>query len=130
MTQRYSKMLFLPIFPLKHIAMKVGTKIWLEIDDQQVMGTGRYKLLKAIGEFGSISEAAKSMNMSYKKAWKLVKSMNAAFDEPLVNKVKGGKGGGLSTVTDKGLALMGEFLRVEGVMRDKAEEVKESLNEF
>ena len=123
-------MLILPIFPLKHIALKIGNKIWFEVDGQQVMGAGRYSLLKAINELGSISEAAKSMSMSYKKAWKLIKSMNEAFEEPLVEKIKGGKGGGLSTVTEKGLLLMAEYKRVEKLMQSKINKVSKTITEF
>ena len=123
-------MVILPILPLKHIALKIGNKIWFEVDGQQVMGAGRYSLLKAVDELGSISEASKSMNMSYKKAWKLIKSMNEAFDEPLVVKIKGGKGGGLSTVTEKGLYLMSEYKRVEGMMQINIEEASSTITEI
>jgi molybdate transport system regulatory protein len=95
------------------MAFNVNVKIWFEIDGQPVMGAGRYHLLQAIEEFGSLSEAAKSMKMSYKKAWKLVKVMNEAFKNPLVEKTKGGKGGGFSSLTEEGLEMMKRYKEVE-----------------
>lgn len=47
---------------------KIKIKIWIE-DDEKIFGKGNYELLKAIEECGSIKQAAKKLNMSYKKAW-------------------------------------------------------------
>jgi molybdate transport system regulatory protein len=52
-------------------------------------------LLIAIIDHGSISAAAKSMKMSYKRAWDLVNAMNDSFCEPLViTRIGGSHGGG------------------------------------
>ena len=48
------------------------------------LGPGKADLLEAIDESGSISAAAKALGMSYRRAWVLVATMNAAFRERLV----------------------------------------------
>jgi molybdate transport system regulatory protein len=72
------------------------------------MGPGKVDLLKHIQSSGSILKAAKAMNMSYMRAWKLLKTMENCFKLPLVTKSRGGKGGGnaqLTTAGEKALAL-------------------------
>ncbi|WFE68900.1 LysR family transcriptional regulator [Thiomicrospira sp. R3] len=77
------------------------------------IGIGRIKLLENIQRFGSINRAAKEMNMSYKKAWKLVEDMNHLSDFPLVLSEKGGKQGGGTQVTELGVAYINYFHGLE-----------------
>ena len=57
------------------------------------LGPGKASLLEAISQTGSISKAAKSMGMSYRRAWTLVDAMNRDFVSPLVESSAGGRGG-------------------------------------
>ncbi|MEK7308915.1 MAG: LysR family transcriptional regulator, partial [Nitrospirota bacterium] len=66
------------------------------------LGYGRIILLERIQEFGSITKAAKSMEMSYRHAWELVDSMNRQTKKPLVGVSTGGKGGGGARLTNEG----------------------------
>jgi len=75
-------------------------------DNKIAMGPGKAELLDAIMQFGSISAAAKSMHMSYRRAWELVDVMNNAFQEPLVISSPGGAHGGGAVVTDFGLHIL------------------------
>ncbi len=78
--------------------------IWLEhlTDTERFLGKGRIQLLTLIAAHGSIAQAAKTMNMSYKRAWDLVTSMNSQATEPLVITQVGGKRGGGTIVTPAG----------------------------
>ena len=72
------------------------------------LGPGKVDLLKHIQSSGSILRAARAMNMSYMRAWKLLKTMENCFKRPLVTKSRGGTGGGnaqLTTAGEKALAL-------------------------
>ncbi len=76
--------------------------------DEIALGPGKVELLKHIQNSGSIVRAAKAMNMSYMRAWKMLKTMEHCFKSPLVSKSRGGKGGGnarLTTTGEKALAL-------------------------
>ena len=73
------------------------------------LGNGRVQLLKAIEETGSLTKAAKSLNMSYKKAWNLIDSVNKNAAEEVVSTNVGGKDGGGAVVTEYGKTLIQNF---------------------
>ena len=88
---------------------KIKSRIWIEADDNILLGEGRVALLKAIDETGSLSKAAKSLGMSYKKAWSLIDAVNNRAQKPVITTSIGGKGGGGATLTDYGKALINAF---------------------
>ncbi len=90
-------------------------QIWVTAGEQSMGGHGRIRLLSKVAELGSISQAAKSMKMSYKAAWDAVNHMNNLAGEPLLNRTIGGKGGGSTTLTERGQQLISNFERIERV---------------
>lgn len=80
------------------------------------IGPGKAILLEIISITGSISEAARVMEMSYRTAWQLVTSMNEHFKQPLVTLNKGGKAGGGADLTATGW----EVLQTYQAMQTKA----------
>lgn len=54
--------------------MEIKLRIWIEKDGQLVFGRGREILLLAIDETGSLSQATKKLNMSYRGAWGRLKA--------------------------------------------------------
>lgn len=66
------------------------------------IGPGKADLLAAVAANGSIAAAARSMGMSYKKAWYLLDTMNRCFREPVVTTEKGGRGQGGARLTPLG----------------------------
>jgi molybdate transport system regulatory protein len=89
--------------------LKIEGRIWFKKEGKNLLGNGRVELLEHIEELGSISKASKTMSMSYKAAWDMVDAMNNLSDEPLVEKVTGGKNGGGTEVTPAGKALIKSF---------------------
>ena len=79
---------------------------------QTALGPGKIELLQAIAQYGSISAAAKSMKMSYRRAWELVDVMNRCFDSPLVISTTGGQHGGGAQVSELGRALMAAYEQI------------------
>jgi len=77
-------------------------RVWIDGVDGTFLGYGRVVLLERIREFGSITKAAKSMQMAYRHAWDLVDSMNRQSKRPFVELATGGKGGGGARVTEDG----------------------------
>ena len=65
-------------------------KLQLMHQGEIALGPGKAELLDAIEATGSISAAARSMGMSYRRAWLLVDAMNRCFAEPLVETHPGG----------------------------------------
>jgi len=84
----------------------VNGSLWLEGDGKRFLGPGPVELLERIADTGSISEAAKAMRMSYKKAWELVNALNEHSEQPLVIPRTGGEHGGGSTITDEARELI------------------------
>jgi molybdate transport system regulatory protein len=78
-----------------------------------MLGPGKADLLESIGELGSIAAAGRRMGMSYKRAWMLVETMNAAFREPLVARTRGGPRGGGAELTPTGAAVLASYRRLE-----------------
>ncbi|WP_024851777.1 winged helix-turn-helix domain-containing protein [Hydrogenovibrio kuenenii] len=99
--------------PGERYSEKISARFWLTGQSDAYVGIGRITLLEKIQQLGSINAAAKDMQMSYKKAWRLIEEMNQFFDEPLVVKEQGGKAGGGTRLTDKGKKLVKEFRRIE-----------------
>ena len=77
------------------------------------IGPGKADLLEAIAATGSISESARRMAMSYRRAWLLVDTMNRCFREPLVASATGGSGGGGASLTPFGRRVLARFRAME-----------------
>jgi len=90
-------------------SFKIKSRIWIETENGMFLGNGRVQLLQAIIETGSLSNAAKSLKMSYKKAWNLVDSVNKNAAQEVVKTSTGGKDGGGAIVTEYGKNLIQKF---------------------
>lgn len=80
----------------------MASPIRLLLSSPLSFGPGKAELLEKIGHTGSLQAAAASMEMSYMKAWKMVKGLNTAFTEPLVIMQRGGKEQGGAELTENG----------------------------
>ena len=78
----------------------------LVLDSGARIGPGKAALLESVASTGSISAAARSMGMDYKRAWLLVESLNRAFVSPVVERTIGGVGGGGARLTPFGQDLL------------------------
>lgn len=111
--------------------VKVAGSIWIERADgsERYLGKGRIQLMELIIEHGSISKAAQAMQMSYKRAWDLITSMNAQSPKPLVATQVGGKQGGGAMVTDEGRRAIEAYqalqVRFEAFMRQETQKLSE-----
>jgi len=77
------------------------------------MGPGKAALLEAIDRTGSISAAARDLEMSYRRAWLLVDTMNQCFKQPLVSTETGGQKGGGARVTEFGREVLRRYMEME-----------------
>jgi len=94
------------------LRLQVRSKIWLEVDGEPVFGQGRELLLRLIAETGSINAAAKKMGVPYRKAWTYLDAMEKRLGCTLVERVKGGAGGGVSRLTERAVALLEKYDRL------------------
>ena len=84
----------------------VSGSIWIECNGERFFGPGPVELLERINETGSINQAAKQMQMSYKKAWEIINMLNTQAARPLVVTQTGGISGGGSIITSEAKELI------------------------
>ena len=88
---------------------------------ERAFGPGKADLLEHIAAEGSISKAAKAMDMSYSRAWQLVEGMNSAFRKPLVEASTGGRKGGGAVLTKAGEEVLEVFRKMEKRLNEDAD---------
>ncbi len=77
------------------------------------IGPGKIELLETINETKSIAAAAKSLGMSYRRAWLLVDGINHALNKPAVITSTGGSHGGGTELTETGHLVIALYRRIE-----------------
>jgi molybdate transport system regulatory protein len=82
------------------------------------VGPGKIELLHAINKHGSLSEAAKSIGLSYRRAWLLVKDLNDTFRYPITTSTVGGRTGGGVCVTPLGKMLISAYEEADQYHRE------------
>ena len=92
-----------------------GTRLTLRVDfgPSGSIGPGKIRLLEAIDRTGSISQAGRSLGMSYRRAWLLIDDMNQCFRDAVVNARPGGSQGGGAVLTEFGADLVRDYRAIE-----------------
>jgi molybdate transport repressor ModE-like protein len=91
----------------KYYNIFLDYRLWLKtIDDIGIMGDGCFSLLIEIKQSGSLREAAQKLDVSYRKAWGIIRKSENTLGFKLVDKTRGGKDGGHSTLTNEGENLI------------------------
>jgi len=85
----------------------------VDFGSDRALGPGKIRLLEEIDRTGSISEAGRSLKMSYRRAWLLVDDMNSCFHEPVVTAKPGGAHGGGAELTTFGRELIEKYRSIE-----------------
>ncbi len=92
-----------------------GVRLTVRIDfgPDRALGPGKVRLLEAIHKTGSISQAGRSLGMSYRRAWLLVDDLNRCFRQPVVTTQPGGARGGGAALTRFGRELIKKYRSIE-----------------
>ena len=77
-------------------------RIWVESNGRPAINDDAADLLEQIAACGSLSEAARRLRFSYRRAWMLLDLVNRQWPGPLVLTATGGRRGGGATLTDLG----------------------------
>lgn len=93
--------------------VKLASRFRIFWKGEIALGPGKVDLLRAIRQTGSIRQAASQLDMSYMRAWLLIRTMNHCFKEPLVNAARGGSEHGGATLTPTGLSALKLYERLE-----------------
>ena len=96
--------------------MRVGQlklKLQVVCGDGFAIGPGKADILEAINREGSISAAARSLGMSYRRAWLLVDEMNRCFRDKIIETQKGGSTAQGARLTNLGRAVLEAYRALE-----------------
>ena len=91
------------------------------------IGPGKIDLLRKVDETHSISAAARTLGMTYKRAWLLIDSLNHGFRRPVVETATGGKGGGGTALTALGKQLVECYIALEARLNSAAKAELDAL---
>ena len=85
----------------------------VDFSEDRAIGPGKIRLLEAIRDTGSITQAGIALGMSYRWAWLLVYDMNNCFHEAVIAAQAGGSHGGGASLTPFGERLIDEYRAIE-----------------
>ncbi|MEA3103694.1 MAG: molybdate transport system regulatory protein [Caballeronia mineralivorans] len=81
--------------------------------DAVAIGPGKIDLLEAVRQQGSISAAARSLGMSYRRAWLLIDELNRTLKAPATSSETGGSAGGGCVLTPVGEKIVRLYREIE-----------------
>ncbi|HUK82378.1 MAG TPA: LysR family transcriptional regulator [Verrucomicrobiae bacterium] len=111
-------------------SVRVVPRIRIVLGRDVALGPGKVELLEHIARTGSLRKAAAAMEMSYMRAWTLVRTMNRCFKKPLVETKRGGPEGGAALVTDEGKAVLALYRRMEAQSVQATSSAQQALAKY
>jgi len=103
--------------------LRYGFRLYILCDEKRVLGKGGAQILDAVARLGSLSSAAKELEMSYRFVWNYIRRMEAGLGKPVILTRRGGtlhatrKGGGGTELTPLARTLLKDYRLVEGRLR-------------
>jgi molybdate transport system regulatory protein len=92
----------------------------VHFNSDTTLGPGKIDLLEQIARTGSLSKAARAMDMSYRRGWVLLHSLNTSYDEPAALTATGGRHGGGATLTPFGRELIRVYRSFDAQLQQQA----------
>jgi len=109
------------------VANTLAVRFRVDFGKRCSVGVGKIELLEGIARTGSLSQAARDMRMSYRRAWLLLEDLNGSFDRRVAEASVGGRGGGGAVLTPFGSSLVAGYRRLESSLQPLA---KACLDDF
>jgi molybdate transport system regulatory protein len=94
-------------------APEVRFRMRIRKGETVALGPGKVDLLEAVRDYGSISAAARSLDMSYRRAWLLIDELNKSLKSPATVSEQGGQSGGGCVLTPVGEDIVRLYREVE-----------------
>jgi molybdate transport system regulatory protein len=108
---------------LKETPFFIRTKVWIQDPNGKVVfGLGRYRILQAIRDTGSLQAAAKELKMSYRAVWMRIRDSEKRIGRELV--VRDGKGSCLTPFAEN---LMKQYKRLLAILEKESDDVYQHL---
>lgn len=117
------------------IQLKLNYKFWIETDNEiSVLGEGKWMLLKAIRDKGSLKAAVEDMGYKYRQTWDKLKAIEEKLGFKLMEKTRGGAKGGETVLTAKGIKIVEFFdklyCEIDKDIQDTFQKMLVELNEI
>ena len=93
--------------------IEVNLQISITRDGEMLLNPERVLLLRTLNECGSLLLASQKLSVSYNKTWKMLHAMNTLTQNAVVEKARGGQGGGGTVLTDFGQLVLAEYSFIE-----------------
>ena len=87
--------------------------IRVDLGESAAFGPGKARLLELLDREGSIRRAAAAMDMSYRRAWLLIRDVEAVMGAPVITTATGGANGGGASLTGLGRTLVKRYRIIE-----------------
>ena len=107
---------------------KVDLYIHISNNDELLVNPERIQLLRLIASTGSLLKASEKMGISYNKAWKMLEAVNTVSSSPILEKARGGKGGGGAMLTGYGKLILKEYEAIEKVVSQFTKKLNTEIN--
>ncbi len=92
--------------------LRPHSKVWVEHESEVALSEWRVELLEAVGETGSLVQAAERMGVPYRTAWNKIREIEGRLGVRLLDTTSGGADGGGSRLTAEADDLIARFHRV------------------
>ena len=107
--------------------LELKAKAWIARDGELVFGKGRAQLLEAVDATGSLSAAARRLEMSYRRAWSMIGASEERLGFALLHRSKGGANGGGARLTQAARDLLDAFRRIESRIKSQVRKEEDEL---
>jgi molybdate transport system regulatory protein len=88
---------------------KLRCKVWIENEDgKPIIGEGRLRILSAVRLTGSMSKAARKLNLPFRSVWAKIKDAERQAGFKIVESTKSG-----SKLTAEGEELLSQFAQLQ-----------------
>jgi molybdate transport system regulatory protein len=114
---------------MEQIPHRLRSKLEVDTEFGSFLGDTRIRLLEAIDQHGSISQAAKAVPLSYKAAWDAIDVMNNLADQPLVVRSTGGRNGGGTLLTEHGRKTIALYRALEAEYQSALDRLSAGMND-
>ena len=108
--------------PSRPVVFRPRIKVWLEVEGRYAFGFGICEILEAVDRAGSIKQAARDLDKSYRHVWSRVKEAEDALGCTLVETHVGGTGTRRSFLTADARRLVAGFLALRRRVTQVAEQ--------
>ncbi len=92
---------------------ELHAELTIRVGDATLANPKRIELLRQIDKLGNLTRAAQLAGYSYKGAWDAIDQMAALSGGTLIERHAGGKGGGGTTLTERGRQLLRNFTLIQ-----------------